>query len=176
MPVWKPIFSWDGIYEVSDEGQVRSLDRIVQTAKGPQHWKSKILSTKIAAEDPGYVLANLSSPQRRETRYVHEIVLSTFIGPRPLGMEGCHFDDNALNNRLSNLRWDYVTGNHADALRNGLIHHLHGVDVPSAKLTLEDVAWIRQNSGLYSRRALGRKFGVSHSRICAVVNGESYKG
>src|SRR5689334_10373035 len=54
----------------------------------------------------------------RHIRYVHEIVLSTFIGPKPSGMEACHENDVGLDNRLSNLRWDTPAANDEDRRRN----------------------------------------------------------
>jgi hypothetical protein len=50
---------------------------------------------------------------------MHILVLEAFVGPRPAGMEGCHWDDDPTNNHLSNLRWDTRSANARDAVRNG---------------------------------------------------------
>jgi hypothetical protein len=50
--------------------------------------------------------------------YVHRLVLETFAGPNPDGMECCHNDGNASNNRLDNLRWDTRKANIHDAIRH----------------------------------------------------------
>lgn len=51
---------------------------------------------------------------------VHRLVLEAFVGPCPLGMQCCHWDDNPLNNKLSNLRWGTGKENMADRKRNGI--------------------------------------------------------
>jgi hypothetical protein len=50
---------------------------------------------------------------------VHRLVLLAFVGPAPEGMEGCHWDDDPLNNHLSNLRWGTPGDNGLDCVRNG---------------------------------------------------------
>lgn len=53
------------------------------------------------------------------TRYVHQLVLEAFVGPRPEGMEACHWNDVCTDNRLENLRWDTTSANRHDQVRNG---------------------------------------------------------
>jgi hypothetical protein len=51
--------------------------------------------------------------------YVHSLILETFVGPCPSGMESCHWDDEGLNNSVDNLRWGTRKENTQDAIRNG---------------------------------------------------------
>lgn len=53
-------------------------------------------------------------------RYIHELVLTTFVGPRPPGHEACHTNDDGLDNRLRNLRWDTKSANRQEAWQNAL--------------------------------------------------------
>jgi hypothetical protein len=67
----------------------------------------------------GYRRVGLLSPTGEIVSFlVHRVVLTAFRGPCPIGMEGCHADDNPLNNDLSNLRWDTPHGNAQDRVRN----------------------------------------------------------
>jgi hypothetical protein len=50
---------------------------------------------------------------------VHHLVLEAFVGPRPEGMNGLHWDDDAMNNQLDNLRWGTDSDNQQDRVRNG---------------------------------------------------------
>jgi hypothetical protein len=72
---------------------------------------------------------------------VHRLVLETFRGPCPEGMEGCHNDGNQLNNRLENLRWDTHLANVKDRAKHG--RDRKGQDHPNAKLNDDDVRAIR---------------------------------
>lgn len=58
-------------------------------------------------------------PVIRKDTYVHRMVLETFVGPCPEGLEACHNDGNPLNNRLDNLRWDTKSANAQDTLQHG---------------------------------------------------------
>src|SRR6266545_5079971 len=70
---------------------------------------------------------------------VHRLVLEAFVGPRPLGMECCHEDDDPDNNRLGNLRWGTPKDNSADARRNGGFRVARGEQHPRAKLSEKDI-------------------------------------
>ncbi len=102
---WKPIAGYEGLYEVSDMGNVRSIRR--NLIKSP------------AANDRGYFHVGLHSGAKQQRLYVHRLVLEAFVGPCPAGMEGCHNDGDRANNRLDNLRWDTSKNNHADRLEHG---------------------------------------------------------
>src|SRR5512139_282070 len=103
-------------YEVSSEGRVRSIERIITTSTGVQrHVKGRIL--KQASLKSGYRTVSLGNAY--PDRYVHRLVLEAFIGQCPSGMEACHNDGNRGNNALSNLRWDTRSSNGHDAVGHG---------------------------------------------------------
>lgn len=56
---------------------------------------------------------------RRRDRAMHTMVLEAFVGPRPVGLYGCHNDGDPANNRLTNLRWDTPASNTADKVMHG---------------------------------------------------------
>lgn len=58
-----------------------------------------------------------------KSRYVHQLVLEAFVGPRPTGMFGCHWNDVPDDNRLENLRWASPSANRFDMIRNGHDHN-----------------------------------------------------
>jgi hypothetical protein len=111
---------------------------------------------------------------------IYHLVLLTFVGPCPDGMECCHYDDDRSNNVLSNLRWDTRTGNLRDRWRNGKGGKTGaiGEDCGSAKLTEDNVRVIRQlrgdNPRIWSYEKLGRKFGVTKRTVILVVRRETW--
>lgn len=120
---WLPIPGWEGFYEVSDLGRVRSVDRvIVRNTGSPQTWRGRILFQGSHAYD-GRHSVSLYAEGRRETHRVAPLVLQAFVGPRPEGMFCCHRNGDCTNDRLSNLRWDTPSGNELDKRRHGT-HYL----------------------------------------------------
>lgn len=78
--------------------------------------------------------------KRREVS-IHQLVLEAFVGPCPPGMESCHLNDDATDNRIENLRWDTRKANCADAKRNG--KRCYGNKHPNSKLTANLVRKLR---------------------------------
>lgn len=116
---WAPVAGFEGLYEVSDLGRVRGLDRVVLCRNGVRKpIRGRVLKPK--RDRQGRQEVNLTDPDGRPCmRFVHHLVLEAFVGPRPEGTVCCHWDDDSTNNRLSNLRWATREANMADALRNG---------------------------------------------------------
>lgn len=117
---WLPVVGWEGFYQVSDHGRVRTVSRKVSTGRG---WR--IVPQTVRRPGPtrcGYLNITMSRPGRVSTRTIHTVVLEAFVGPRPLGMEACHRDGDKANNTLSNLRWDTHRANIEDAVRIGNLY------------------------------------------------------
>jgi hypothetical protein len=126
-----------------------------------------------------YVTIHLSR-SKQVSRLVHRLVLETFTGPCPHGMEACHEDGNPANNRLDNLRWDTPVANNADKVRHGTL--LFGDNHPSSKLTDAQVEAIRSKHrpGLnsYDRgntAELATEYGVGKDTITAIARGAKRK-
>lgn len=113
---WRAIPGFEGSYEVSSHGRVRSLDRIVLHKDGNQRrCTGRVLRPN--RDTRGYLRVALSSG--RPVHRIHVLVLEAFVGPRPPGGSACHSDGNQLNNHVSNLRWDTQSENINDAVRHG---------------------------------------------------------
>lgn len=110
---WLPVPGYQGLYEISDRGQVRSIDRI--SPKGNQ------LKGRLLKERPlpnGRPRVSLSRNGKTVDAYTYRLVLEAFVGPCPEGMEALHWDDDHNNNALTNLRWGTRTENMRDMSRN----------------------------------------------------------
>jgi hypothetical protein len=115
---WRPVVGFEGLYEVSDQGRVRTLGRV--DARGRRR-QARLLKTGRSAR--GYVQVGLTprgagnEVEAARTFYVHSLVLEAFVGPRPEGMDACHGNDVPWDNRLVNLRWDTRFANFVDRVR-----------------------------------------------------------
>ena len=116
---WRPIPGYEGYYEVSDYGRVRSLDRKVPHAKsGYLNLKGKEL--KQSKGKRGYFYVVLTKERKEKTFTIHRLVALAFIGEPPFPGADCrHWDDNKENNHVSNLRWGTRSDNAQDSIRNG---------------------------------------------------------
>ena len=116
---WKPVVGYEGLYEVSDHGRVRSLDRTVSYSKEwNRRLSGRVLKSPLSVNG-GYPQVRLTKNNRGSTKSIHRLVLEAFVGPCPEGMQACHYDDDPTNNRLENLRWGTRSHNERDKLRNG---------------------------------------------------------
>jgi hypothetical protein len=113
--VWKPIKGYEGIYEVSSYGRVRSLDRIVPDKNGvAQPFKGKILGQYMSY---GYYYVGLTKHCNHWQAKVHRLVAKAFI-PNPDNLpEVNHKDEDKTNNRVENLEWCTHAYNHGYGTR-----------------------------------------------------------
>jgi hypothetical protein len=115
---WLPVRGWEGLYEVSDQGRVRSLDRWVVKRNGQRQFLTGRIKS-LPKLKLGYPVVHLARDGQTTTKTVHTVVLDSFVGPRPAGHVGCHSDGDPSNNRLANLRWDTQSNNLLDAIKHG---------------------------------------------------------
>lgn len=98
--IWRPIAGWEGVYEVSDHGRVRSLTRIDSIGR---HVRGKILGYSTRRD--GSARVHLCARAERTPHFVSALVATAFMPPRPPGHVISHLDGDAANNAVSNLQW-----------------------------------------------------------------------
>lgn len=178
MENWKPIPGFEGSYDVSDIGRVRSRARI--NARGHRQ-RERILSGTVDAR--GYVVVHLRKDKQSHLRKVHQLVLSAFEGdpPTPLGNTRSsthvnHKDGDKQHNDLANLEYVTPQENHAHASRIGLRAPKVGTLNGRARLTAEDVVEMRRlvrETGATTHK-MAERFGVSPSTANYAINGTTW--
>lgn len=162
---WRPVVGYESHYEVSNAGRVR------RTAVANGATVGKVRSAALLKI--GYYAVGLSRDNKRRTMYVHDLVASAFLGPRPTKFQVNHIDGDKKNNEVANLEYVSHRENARHAARTGLIGC--GEKNYAAKLTSDDVRTIRSVKGKRTIRDLAKQFGVSDSIICEVQNGLRWK-
>jgi hypothetical protein len=139
---------------------------------------------KPSETNEGYLRLRLYEKGECHFRSVHRIILETFIGECPNGMEACHNDGNKMNNNIGNLRWDTHRNNILDKKKHGTDkkkhgtmnvggNRLHGESVPNAKLNELQVRISRRFHKLYghgSQKYLSILFSVDPSTIHKIIH------
>lgn len=119
--LWLPVVGYEGRYDVSDSGRVRSKARFVDYVDGRTGSRPElILKPTKNVRTGGRYIGMVDSAGRRKFHKLARVVLTAFIGPCPEGLESLHWDDDKDNNRLSNLRWGTRSENMFDRVRNRL--------------------------------------------------------
>lgn len=167
---WRAIDGYDGWYEISDRGRVRT-------------WKERGARPLRRSDEPrlmgmwpkpkGHLNVVFTVAGRPRARTIHQLVAEAFIGPRPEGLETCHNDGDPTNNHVSNLRYDTPANNRADKYRHGTDRM--GVKHPLAKLTEDNVRDIRSRRASGERAvALAEEFDMHVMSIYAITQRKSW--
>ncbi len=155
--VWK--LRPSGRYSVSNFGRIRSEMACQGTYVG------RVL--KPYAGNRGYPIAVLAeSTGKKKTYTVHKLVAEAFLGPCN-GLDVNHKDGDKKNNKVTNLEYTTALENMQHALEHGLVDN-RGERHPSCKLSLADVAEIRNLRGL-SQRAIGERFGICQAQVWRII-------
>lgn len=116
---WLPVFGWEGVYEVSNLGRVRSIERTQRDSLGKvRKFPNRVLKLKL--QKTGYLRVSLSAPGRRSDELVHRLVCQSFHGDAPEGKNlVLHGNGEKTDNSASNLRWGDFADNAADSIKHG---------------------------------------------------------
>ncbi len=119
---WKPVKGYEGLYEVSDLGDVRSIDRYIKTEI--RHVTSRLIKGKILFQNlknNGYLTVDLCKDGKVTTTAVHRIVANAFI-PNPDGLRFVnHKDSDRSNNAADNLEWVTSSENRKHGISQGYV-------------------------------------------------------
>lgn len=165
MENWHDIPGLEGRYQVSNLGNVKSLDCAIKGGRwGHQRRKGKLL--KPSLDSYGYQIVN-SLPAK--LRLVHRLVLLAFVGPCPNGAQTRHINGIRSDNRLENLCYGTAKENSDDKKIHGTF--VRGSRQGLSKLTEQQVVEIRRrySQGHVLQRELAAEYGVAQNTISHVL-------
>lgn len=116
---WLPIPEYEGLYDVSDQGRVRSHGFRVRAKGGATAFRAGRILHSVRKIN-GYLQVTLiGHDRRRRSCQVHQLVCATFLGPASPEQQVCHWNGDRSDNRLENLRYGTAADNAADRARHG---------------------------------------------------------
>lgn len=130
---WRDIPGWEGYYQVSNLGRVKSVERTALIFGGHQRRVHERLR-KPFVNRGGRLMVRLNLGDTKPSFLIHRLVLQAFVGPEPEGMEACHNNGDHTDNRLENLRWDTKRSNMLDKRAHGTDHQVNKTHCPRGHL------------------------------------------
>lgn len=123
----------------------------------------------------GYKIVQRSVNNKTQQKYLHRVLLESFVGPCPDGCEALHINGDRMDNSISNLRWGTRKENVADAIRHGTA--TIGVKNSKAKFDATQVVSVRRlkQQGVSSKE-IAHSFSVSVATIDNIIRGKTYTG
>ena len=167
--VWRPVIGYEGLYEVSNLGKVRSFDRMCPGPAGTSERHNGRLLKSSKRIRGGCLEVQLMREGIRKHRTVHSLVAEAFLGPRPVGDDVMHTDGNRQNNCLENLRY----GTRKENLNQT---YDYGGKQGPGKLTKADALDImrRLRKGEHPID-LAKEYGVNSAAVYHIRNGTTFK-
>jgi hypothetical protein len=174
METWLPVPRWEEYYEVSDQGRIRSVARIVDHGSfgSVRRLRQKVL---YPGRDGKYLCVGLSGGGRKQTTRVHRLVCEAFSGPQPSpSHEVAHLNGDPHDNRAANLQWATRLENMAHAKAHGTIRK--GAGHSRAKISEAQAVAVKR----LKRRGLRQRdvcyaLGLPHTTVGPIWRGENWK-
>ncbi len=165
---WLPVVGYEGLYEVSDQGRVRSL---LRRDRKNRHVHGRVLKPRSTTNTSGnkYLRVQLCLDGTNRDYYIHALVLESFVGARPQGCVAAHEDNDGTNNTPSNLSWKTQQGNADDRVRHG--NTTKGEKNPMARLTAQDAVRIRDLAVQgYSQSVIAKQVGTVQAQVWRIIH------
>lgn len=184
--IWKDIEGYEGYYQVSNFGNLRSLERYLPRADGGVYKvASKQLKTPINRD--GYPTVRLYKNRKATSLKVHRLVAITFIPNHQNKKVINHIDGDKTNNKIDNLEWVTHKENTLHAYKTGLKKppnpnangEIQGEKNSGSKLTNEKVRFIRKNArvcgGNFTNKQLANMFNVGETVVSNIIHRKKWK-
>lgn len=177
--IWLPVSGYESLYEVSNYGNVRSLDRSVNARGGSTATrKGRILVPTEGGN--GYLRVCLARGRAKEYRSIHRLVAFAFLQARTGANFVNHKDLNKTNNRADNLEWVTCSENNKHAHDAGAFAEGNNLASKNPKvarkLSASAVEQIRElaQSGI-TQTSIAKQFGISPSMVSYLKNRKTWR-
>ena len=162
--IWKDIKGYEGLYQISNMGRVKSLKRKCKTIRGERTVNEKIRS--LSFDTYGYLIVQLKKEGIGKTRTIHRLVAETFIENPNNYTQVNHIDEDKTNNCVSNLEWCTMQQNNSYGTRAERIRKSQQLAIIQCDLEGNE---IREWEGM---GIMSRETGYDQGLISRVCNGK----
>lgn len=175
--IWKDVVGYEGLYTVSNIGNIKSLDRfiIIKNEQKDYIRFEKGVSKKLSIHYKGYLTSSLSKEGNIFNTFVHRIVARAFIDNPENKKEVNHINGIKTDNRVENLEWVTSKENSKHAWNNNLNKPKNGQQNGNSKLKKEDILVIRNLFLEHSSVQIGKLYNVNNTTINRIVNKKTWR-
>lgn len=181
---WKDITEYEGVYQISNLGRVKSLSRYKNGIHGKHMTKEKILKRLINKGGYSYIVLNYK--KNRKHMLVHRLVVCEFLENKFNKKYVNHKDGNKINNDIKNLEWVTASENSSHAFRLGLRKPTLGLINGMAKFSENEILLIREmfenkqliedgHSICINKKEVAKIFGTTHKYIDSILKRRVWK-
>ena len=174
---WLPVKGYEGLYEVSDQGRVRSLDRLSRGRNGAlRRVQGRVLvPQRVGSQKQYFAVALYGKDGKGKQRKVAHLVAAAFIGPRPEDAVVAHGPAGSLDNSIQNVSYKTRAENQGpDRLRDGT--DCRGEKSPTSRLNRHQVRLARRlyESKCVSMSFLASLWSVAPATVRLAARGENW--
>jgi hypothetical protein len=172
--IWKTIDGYEGLYEISNLGRVKSLSRIIQRDGifGNKKIKERIIKPSIT--NGGYYRLNLINNKIKTSFSIHRLLALYFLPNIYNKPQVNHINGIKTDNRIENLEWCTAKENINHAFKIGLIIAKNGINHNKCKLNTFEVLEIRENKN-NTLKEISKKYNISISVISKIKHNKLWK-
>ena len=180
MENWVDIVGFEGLYQVSDLGRVRSLDRGMYVRqdryKNPRWTNRKGLVLKQSPDGKGYLMVALCKNGISKIKTVHRLVARHFVSRVGYAPVVNHLNSNNKDNRASNLEWCTIKENNQHTINSGRARVPRGSEHYASKISEDEAALIKKMLAAGSgATATARKLSLPYGAVRGIQKGSTWK-
>lgn len=178
--IWKDIIGYEGFYQVSNLGRIKTLDRVKEFPNGVKHIIRREAIMKLKTTNFGYITVSLynHSAKKSKNYFAHKLVLIMFSTNPENKLEGNHKNGIKSDNTLENLEWCTRAENNRHAIETGLLVARKGSEVYNAKLNEEKIALIRRFYRRFPKtkqRDFSKRIEICHKQLNSILKNRTWK-
>ena len=170
--VWKDIVGYEGLYQVSNLGRVKSLKRKVYAGRNRMRWQYERILSNNKTNGNGYIVVSLNKESKSKNKYVHRLVAEAFLENPNNYKYINHKDQNTFNNNANNL--EFCTAQYNSTYRDA--HIKRGLKHRNNLVNSKKVYQLDENENIIkefpSMAEANRQLGTNHTSIYACINGK----
>ena len=170
--VWKDIVGYEGLYQVSNLGRVKSLKRKVYAGRNRMRWQYERILSNNKTNGNGYIVVSLNKESKSKNKYVHRLVAEAFLENTNNYKYINHKDQNTFNNNANNL--EFCTAQYNSTYRDA--HIKRGLKFRNNLVNSKKVYQLDENENIIkefpSMAEASRELGTNHTSIYACINGK----
>lgn len=170
--VWKEVEGYEGVYEISNLGRIKSLSRTVPSTNGSFRTKKEKI---LKQYNNNYLTVNFYENKKNKLILIHRLVAKAFIKNLNNKKQVNHINGIKTDNRVENLEWSTAKENINHSWKNNLSKSRSGEKHHNSKLTHQDVINIKEMRKTNTAKQIAIIYNIHENHVYRILNGTRWK-